>query len=99
MDRPSPTRPRPDGIGARTVGSALRSWAALLIVTLALLPAAGAAAERAGDLAELSLEQLMALEVTSVSKKPERRSAAAAAVYVITEEDIRRLSRVLEDRR
>jgi iron complex outermembrane receptor protein len=70
----------------------LRSSAALLLIlALAFLPTAAAgAAERSGDLTELSLEQLMALEVTSVSKKPERRSAAAAAVYVITEEDIRR---------
>ena len=42
------------------------------------------------DLAKLTIEELMAIEVTSVSKKPERLSEAAAAVYVITQEDIRR---------
>jgi len=42
------------------------------------------------DLTELSLEQLMDIEVTSVSKKPERLCEAAAAIYVITQEDIRR---------
>lgn len=42
------------------------------------------------DLASLSLEQLMAMEVTSVSKRPETLSTAAAAIYVITREDIRR---------
>ncbi len=38
----------------------------------------------------LSLDELANIEVTSVSRKEERASAAAAAVHVITEEDIRR---------
>lgn len=42
------------------------------------------------DLTELSLEELMNLEVTSVSKKPEKLSQAAAAIYVLTNEDVRR---------
>ncbi len=42
------------------------------------------------DLTKLSLEQLMNIEVTSVSKKPEKAAQAAAAVFVITQEDIRR---------
>lgn len=42
------------------------------------------------DLTELSLEELMNVEVTSVSRKPEKRSEAPDAIYVITEEDIRR---------
>jgi iron complex outermembrane receptor protein len=42
------------------------------------------------DLAALSIEELMAIEITSVSKKPQALSQAAAAVYVITQEDIRR---------
>jgi iron complex outermembrane receptor protein len=42
------------------------------------------------DLAELSLEQLMDIEVTSVSKKKQKLSETAAAVYVISNEDIRR---------
>jgi iron complex outermembrane receptor protein len=44
----------------------------------------------AADLANLGLEDLMNIEITSVSKRPERISEAAAAVYVITQEDIRR---------
>jgi iron complex outermembrane receptor protein len=44
----------------------------------------------ANDLKKLSIEQLMEIEVTSVSKKGERLSDAAAAVFVITHEDIRR---------
>ncbi|MFQ6615135.1 MAG: TonB-dependent receptor plug domain-containing protein, partial [Fidelibacterota bacterium] len=42
------------------------------------------------DLTKLSLEQLMDIKVTSVSKKPEKVTQAAAAVFVITQEDIRR---------
>ncbi len=42
------------------------------------------------DLTKLSLEQLMDIEVTSVSKKPEKVAEAAAAVFVINQEDIRR---------
>jgi iron complex outermembrane recepter protein len=42
------------------------------------------------DLAALSLEDLANLEVTSVSRKPESSFQAAAAIYVITQEDIHR---------
>ncbi len=42
------------------------------------------------DLTELSLEELAMVEVTSVTRRPEALSHAAAAVFVITAEDIRR---------
>lgn len=42
------------------------------------------------DLSGLSLEELMNIEVTSVGKKSQKLSDAAAAIYVITQEDIRR---------
>ena len=42
------------------------------------------------DLMTLSLEELMQQKVTSVSRKPQRLSQAAAAVFVITAEDIHR---------
>jgi len=42
------------------------------------------------DLTTKSIEDLMDVEVTSVSKKEEKLFQAAAAVYVITHEDIRR---------
>ena len=41
-------------------------------------------------LTEMSLEELMNVEVTSVSKKAQSLSQAAAAIFVITQEDIRR---------
>lgn len=44
----------------------------------------------AGDMTELSLEQLMQVEVTSAAKKPQKLSQTATAIYVITSEDIRR---------
>lgn len=44
----------------------------------------------AASLAEMSLEELSNLEVTSVSKHAERLSDAAASVFVITGDDIRR---------
>src|SRR5437867_2786351 len=41
-------------------------------------------------LKKLSIEQLMNLQVTSVSKRPEQLSQTASAIQVITQEDIRR---------
>lgn len=38
---------------------------------------------------EMSLEDLMQVEVTSVSKKPQRLATVAASIFVITAEDIR----------
>ena len=43
-----------------------------------------------GDLADLSLEELSNIEVTSVSGRAEKLSGAAASIFVITGEDIRR---------
>jgi iron complex outermembrane receptor protein len=45
---------------------------------------------RPGDLTQVSLENLMNMEVTSVSKKEQKLSRAGAAIFVITQEDIRR---------
>ncbi|HYV30863.1 MAG TPA: Plug domain-containing protein, partial [Candidatus Binatia bacterium] len=42
------------------------------------------------QLKKLSLEQLMDIEVTSVSKRPEKLSETASAIQVITQEDIHR---------
>src|ERR1700733_1396050 len=47
-------------------------------------------ASAGGDLTELSLDQLMSIEVTSVSKRSEAAGSAAAALYVLTGDDIRR---------
>ena len=53
--------------------------------------AAGAWAQQpSGDLTRISLEDLMQIQVTSVSRKEQVLSKAGAAIYVIGQEDIRR---------
>jgi len=54
-----------------------------------LLPAV-AGAQTTSALSRMSIEELSNVEVTSVSKRPERLADAAAAVYVLGNEDIRR---------
>src|SRR5436189_2240905 len=44
----------------------------------------------ASQLKQFSLEELLNLEVTTVSKRPEKLTEAASAIQVITQEDIRR---------
>lgn len=44
----------------------------------------------ARDITELSAEELMSTTITSVAEKKERLFQSAAAVYVITQDDIRR---------
>ena len=51
-----------------------------------LLPASGAESDRLGD---LSVEQLLDLKVTSVARREESVSRSPAAIFVITQEDIR----------
>ena len=60
------------------------------LACLWLLLASGATyARNSGALAELSLEELMDIEVTSVSRRPEKLASAAAAITVITTDDMR----------
>jgi iron complex outermembrane recepter protein len=61
-----------------------------LAVLLVLLAGAAKGQKTARDLTESSLEDLMNIEVTTVSKKEQRLSQTPAAIYVITQEDIRR---------
>ncbi len=67
-------------------GKLLPIFAALLLGVPQIRPAVAAAQE----LTDLSLEQLAQTQVTSVSKKPQKLEDAAAAVFVISQEDIRR---------
>lgn len=53
-------------------------------------PTAPPEAPSTGELKQMSLAQLMNVEVTSVSKEPQKLLQAAAAIQVITSEDIRR---------
>ena len=65
----------------------LRPWPAVALAAV-LVPAGPAAGQT--DLVDLSLEELANLEITSVSRRPEPLSQAAASIFVITGEDIRR---------
>ena len=47
-------------------------------------------AHPAADLSQMSLEELMNIQVTTAGKKEQRLSQVPAAVYVITQEEIRR---------
>jgi iron complex outermembrane receptor protein len=53
-------------------------------------PPAGAEPDLDRGVAAMSIEELANVEVTLVSRKPESRLRAAAAVYVLTREEIRR---------
>jgi iron complex outermembrane receptor protein len=66
--------------------------ALVLSVLLASAPAPAFSAEppQSRDLADLSIEELGNIQVTSVSKHAERLLDAPAAIFVITGEDIRR---------
>lgn len=56
----------------------------------ALIPTLGMAESASDTLSDLDFDELMQLKITSVSKKSEKLSEAAAAVYVVTEDEIRR---------
>jgi len=59
-------------------------------VVLISLSANDATGQSLRELGALSLEELGGIEITSVSKRPEPLARAAASVYVITNEEIRR---------
>jgi iron complex outermembrane receptor protein len=61
-----------------------------LTLTVILLTGSAAAQDDLPDLTHLNMEDLLSLQVTSVGKKPQKVSDTAAAVFVITQQDIRR---------
>ncbi|HYS57023.1 MAG TPA: TonB-dependent receptor plug domain-containing protein, partial [Burkholderiales bacterium] len=67
-------------------------WRRALVFSVLFLASAavGAQTMRVADIADLSIEELGNIQVTSVSRHAERLSDAAASVFVITGEDIRR---------
>src|SRR5882762_7362852 len=72
------------------VKSAGRTMVAGLVAALLAANSAAQSQKSVPDVATLSMEDLMKLEVTSVSKRTQKVADAAAAVFVITQEDIRR---------
>jgi iron complex outermembrane receptor protein len=64
--------------------------ATAFVTTLATTFAAGAANAAPGDTPDLSLEELLKVEVTTASRKSQQINDTAAAVFVITRDDILR---------
>lgn len=66
-------------------------WSPRTLCGLALLCALPRLANAAPDnLADLSLDELANIQITSLSRRPERLNDAPASVFVITRDDIRR---------
>jgi iron complex outermembrane recepter protein len=76
-------------------------WKAVVRVVISLLLLIGVAVESRGDstqedqetagrLKQVTLEELGQIEVTTASKEPVKASRTPAAIYVITQQDIRR---------
>jgi iron complex outermembrane receptor protein len=77
-------------IGMRAAARVLATMGALVMCAGARGQDAQDSKRNSQDLANESLEDLMKVEVTSVSKKEQSLSRSAAAVFVITQEDIER---------
>src|ERR1700730_12284195 len=72
-------------------GTWARSALACVLVSMSIgISRADMSADSAGELKQMSLEELMDIQVTSVARHPESLRQAAAAIQVITPEDIRR---------
>lgn len=83
------------GNGARRAGSSVTLAIALLVIPVSAVSAQTLSAQAeesqsTEELKHLSLEQLMDVQVTSVTRHPEKLLQAAAAIQVITREEIRR---------
>ena len=76
------------GEGDRLLHIRRNALAALAVATFFAAESRIAAAQSLDELRNLSIDQLANIEVTSVSKAPQPLSDAAAAVYVISHDDI-----------
>jgi iron complex outermembrane receptor protein len=72
----------------RRIPTAAKTFLPLALFLAVALPAQPQ--QKTEDLTSRSLEDLMNIEVTSVSKKQQKMSEVAATVFVITQEDIHR---------
>ena len=84
---------RPPNRSRAVRGGILSPIARLLVLVaigLAAVPSPGLAQVAARDLSEISIEDLLNIEITSASRKEQRAADVAAAVFVITHDDIRR---------
>jgi iron complex outermembrane recepter protein len=95
-----PNQPGIESAFAQSMGSsrwkvAATSLFSVLFFSLSSVPPCWSQAEQSdqsstSDLKQLTLEQLGTVEVTTASKEPEEVWNTPAAIYVITQEDIRR---------
>ncbi|MGB9244625.1 MAG: hypothetical protein WCC03_14835 [Candidatus Acidiferrales bacterium] len=77
-----------DFLAGRTKGRSTGLFqAALCVAVCALFALPARSQQKPTDLADSSLEDLMNVQVTSVSKKEQKISQVAAAIFVITQED------------
>jgi iron complex outermembrane receptor protein len=73
---------------ARGVSNRWRRRASAILIAALGLPGV-ASAQPPLDLTRLSLEDLLNVEITSVSRKPQSLTSAPAAIFVLTEDEIR----------
>jgi iron complex outermembrane receptor protein len=86
-------RPTPLRLPSHTITTRLVFTARLLLMSLlalAMSPATSFAQSGATDLARASISELMNLEITSASRKSERISDVPGALFVLSQDDIRR---------
>jgi len=77
-------------VSAEKSGTFMNTATANTIGALAIVRSAvGLAADNPADCPDLSLQEFLPVEITSANKKPQPISQTAAAVFVITQEDIR----------
>ncbi len=74
----------------RRIGTTLRQTCVRIAALLVCASLVAGQNRPQRDLSQASLEDLMDIQVTSVSKKEQKLTDAAAAIFVITAEDIRR---------
>jgi iron complex outermembrane receptor protein len=77
-----------DGTYCKTIGNK-PLWRVVILAVFAALTGFAQPAHTS-DLSQASLEDLMNMQVTTVSKKEQKLSQTGAAIFVITQEDIRR---------
>src|SRR3982075_2642286 len=74
----------------QNIGSVNSAKRIFLFAALVFVFVANASAQNLPDVTAMSVEDLMNVQVTSVSKRSQKLADAAAAIFVITQEDIRR---------
>src|SRR5690349_24257086 len=80
----------PKGGAGRRIAILLARLGVTLALSLGIAIVSGAQTPPPRDLTQFSLEDLMNVQVTSVSRKEQKLAKTGAAIFVITQEDIRR---------